>query len=248
MADINPFLNIETKADSPAKIAAATGKPHNQFVWAVELNATRDKINILRNLIRANAGNIDLIIATGVEIDLGELVDTTLVEAVNGLAEGYNLGVDGTAFIKYISDGYKYVYVFTGLPGQYGAGVDMLTLTDADVNLLYDGEEQAQQPQTLKTFICRYKGVGELTADVLNFVPTITFPIPGVAQFDHAVFVIGKYFVSAFYHSAATIDNYRVVVDYSSGFFRVKLFNGSTLVDTTASPSSFISVKIELLQ
>lgn len=45
------FLNIENKQDSPEKLAAIVGKPHNQFLFAGELNETVEKINELAAMV-----------------------------------------------------------------------------------------------------------------------------------------------------------------------------------------------------
>ena len=45
------FLNIENKEDSPEKLAAIVGKPHNQFLFAGELNETVEKINELATMV-----------------------------------------------------------------------------------------------------------------------------------------------------------------------------------------------------
>ena len=45
------FLNIEHKEDSPEKLAAIVGKPHNQFLFAGELNETVEKINELAAMV-----------------------------------------------------------------------------------------------------------------------------------------------------------------------------------------------------
>jgi|GEM_PF-5463494 len=133
------FLDIERKKDSVAKLEAAQGKPHDEFLFAPEFNKVVKAINMLKSMITLSVGQIQEIIATGIKVDVGE-VETDVVVAINASIEGYRLGLDGTTFITCVIEGIYYVYAFAGEPAIYGS----INNIDAGMLLLlFDGSNAA---------------------------------------------------------------------------------------------------------
>jgi hypothetical protein len=133
--DTAPFLDIELKQDSQAKLLYALGKASNNFLYATEFNQVVAKVNLIKLLIRNLGASIEQIVASGEEVALGETANA--YATINASAPGYDFGIDGTTFVTHTTDGKKKVYVFLGVPGHYGEANPL----ESGLELLYD--EQA---------------------------------------------------------------------------------------------------------
>lgn len=132
------YLDIELKEDTAEKLAAVAGRPTKNYLFQDEINAIVSRINQLRDMIMLSLGQVNSLIATGIEIALGDIGALSLIEFINA-SDGYNLGTAGTTFLSFKKDGISYVYVFVGLPANYGSTTN--TLTVADVKLLYNSSQ-----------------------------------------------------------------------------------------------------------
>lgn len=162
------FLAIERKVNSEEMLEYAADKPHNEFLWAPELNKIVKAINVLRSLIRLTPAEVQVIISNADEISLGNIGNNNFLDVINTSAESYSIGEDGATVITFTANDVDYVYFFVGEPGVYGIEPN-LQLTGNDVVKLSDSSEPPYiRPATFSAMLMLSQvGGAAPTAEVL---------------------------------------------------------------------------------
>lgn len=131
------FINITTKTDSVAKLAAiaAQGIPVNELVMASDINALVGGVNTVKRITELMAMPYSQLLELDGLIDFG-VISTTVKAHINALAEPVALDRDVPSIIKATTGGRVLVYLFDGPSGSYGTGG--LTINDNHLQLLHE--------------------------------------------------------------------------------------------------------------
>lgn len=164
---------IENKVDTAEKLAAAAGKPTNNFLFAPEINELVARIRLLWTL--QNFDHTALIPA--VKKDLGTLVGQTFIEKINTSAA---VAYPSPCFVVYTIDGVEYVQGFVGVAGNYGTGQGQVNASQ--FVLLYQSDEVLpSNPHTRQIFY------GDLSGyDFTAFKNTLGYEVTCVQDGDYA--------------------------------------------------------------
>ena len=240
-----PFVTVENKEDSQEKLLYAAGKPTPLFLFAGEVNEIVDKINLLRHMIVIQAETIPQIIASGVEVALGE-IDTDPMSFIDNGETSYGLGTEGATFVTYTLEGVYYVIAFVGTPGLYG-GDSTRTLEESDFLPLYDSSQAASQVFASGIYMAKITAGGS-SVERQSIPAAVTYSTPGtgIFQYDCEHFEPGKTFVTAVLISNVDIGaDYKVVPMIANGYIRLYHMLNGVLTAVQASPEVYIALKIE---
>lgn len=172
-----PNQVIETKADTPEKLAAAAGKPTKNFLFANEINTISGLVRTLWSLQQVNLNTI----APNYKKVLGVISGMTFIEKINSTAPTSYLS---PSYVLYLQDGVTYIQSFIGAAGSYGTGAlqaneNMFILLETS-----EGEEIVQKIKTFKAIVNK-TNITILTDDVglisySYYMGTCTFSFPDV--------------------------------------------------------------------
>lgn len=130
------FLDIENKEDSVAKTASVAGLPTKNYLFALEVNKIRDAINALRSLVVLTSETITHIFSQVTPINLGVITEPFL----KILNTNESIIMESGQFVTYTSmSDIQYVYLFLGIPGEYGT-INSIYMADADFVLMYQSD------------------------------------------------------------------------------------------------------------
>ena len=177
--DTNPYLNIELKEDSAAKLASVDGQPTKFFLFAREFNAVVRRLNLLRGMIDLTQAQVDQLLASGTVRDLGAVAGE-FVDHITALEDPIELG-PGLTFVRFTQAAKTWVFVFKGEPGFYGTG--QFEAMAADFDFLFNSD-QVLPPAVPKTFVAWIEVPvfgGAITVDVvsntLGYNPVVASPL-----------------------------------------------------------------------
>jgi hypothetical protein len=172
-----PNQVIETKADTPEKLAAAQGKATKNFLFASEINTISGLVKTLWSLTTVNPNTI----APNYKKVLGIIEGMTFIEKINSSAATSYLS---PSYVLYIQDGVTYIQSFIGAAGSYGTGA--LQANESMFILLEtsEGEEIVQKTKIFKAIVNK-TNITILTDDVglisySYYMGTCTFSFPDV--------------------------------------------------------------------
>ena len=238
-----PFINIEQKEDSVAKLAQVAGKPTKHYLFAPEFNEVINKINLLRHMVVVAGSSIEQILATGVEVALGT-IEGDLFEFVNEGETEYALGTLGTTFLTFTIESVYYVAAFVGAPGTYGgSGQDLLM---SHLLPVYDSTQSVTTGVASKLYISKIFSGGN-TPEIATIGLTYSNPFVGAYMFESPLIVPGKVFVTAVLISNTNIgDDYKVVVHIKPETIVVYHLLNGVLAPVQVTPDTFIHLKVEI--
>ncbi|MGV9003944.1 hypothetical protein [Flavobacterium sp.] len=148
------FINIETKEDTAAKIAAVSGKPTKNYLFAAEINIVRNRIETLWNAIKGTA-----VIVNRNKVSLGTIAQPFITI----LNQGETLAWDSPVFVTYDVAGTFYTQAFVGTNGDYGTTSNQFV--DTDFLLVEQSQTPPSNSYYLRGILNDYNGV---TIDILE--------------------------------------------------------------------------------
>ena len=140
-------LGIESKEDSPEKLANAEGKPTKRYLFASEFNRLTSVVQLLMYLTASNQSSIDNILENKTVIDLGTITGSFIAEINSRI----NTEIGEGNFVGYKIGEVQYYQLFTGPTGTYGA--TSIGVTADLFVLIYQSDLVELATQVIKNFI-----------------------------------------------------------------------------------------------